>query len=79
MTIWVFMELNPINGSLKFRDEDAKSIFIDWALTWRLSTLVEIHQGESISEQQQRQNEDIFNSLPQLLNKNLLNWINYSN
>jgi len=62
-----YVELNPINGSLKFRDEDTKSIFIDWAVDLEIiPPLVEIHQGESISEQQQRQNEDIFNSLPQL-------------
>lgn len=62
-----YVELNPINGSLKFRDEDTKNIFIDWAVELEIiPPLKEIHQGESISEQQHRQDEDVFNSLPQL-------------
>lgn len=62
-----YVEINPINGSLKFRDEDTKSIFIDWAVDLEIiPPLVEIHQGESISEQRQRQDDDAFNSLPQL-------------
>lgn len=62
-----YVELNPINGSLKFRDEDTKSIFIDWAVELEIiPPLEEIHQGESISEQQLRQDDDAFNSLPQL-------------
>lgn len=62
-----YVELNPINGCLKFRDEETKSIFIDWAVELEIiPPLREIHQGESISDQQQRQDEGIFNNLPQL-------------
>ena len=67
-----YVEINPLNGCLKFRDEDTKSIFIDWAVELEIiPPLQEIHQGESNSEQHLRHQQDGFNNLPQISEQEL--------
>ena len=67
-----YVEINPLNGCLKFRDEDTKSIFIDWAVELDIiPPLQEIYQGESNSEQHRRQQLDGFNNLPQISEQEL--------
>ena len=51
-----YVEVNPLNGCLKFRDEETKSIFIEWAVELGIMpSLTEIKQGETVSEEQLRQ------------------------
>ena len=62
-----YVEINPLNGCLKFKNEDTKGIFIDWAIELKIvPPLIEIFQGESLFDQESRQQLNVFDNLPQI-------------
>ena len=65
-----FVEINPVDSTLKFIDEDSKTDFIDWAIELGIMPpLKEIHQSESIQDQENRKKEDGWESIKKLDNE----------
>ena len=62
-----YVEINPLNGSLKFKDEDSKADFIEYAISRGIiPPLKEVCEGEASNDRQERLENSEWESLRRL-------------
>ena len=62
-----YVEVNPINGALKFTDEDTKADFIEYAIEEGLiPPLKEVHQGEGSDDRKERMEREEWEGMTRL-------------